>query len=178
MRTLFFSALLLTGCGSDPTQRNWEFVPEMVDSVPYDSYAENPVTRDGKTLQAPPPGTIARGVTPFHFGPGNAEAERAGRDLTNPLPKDAANLARGDKVFHSICTPCHGSGGQGDGPIIPRFPSPPSLTATHARQLPDGRIFHIISRGQGLMPSHAAQVAPLDRWRVVQFIRSLQGGAK
>jgi hypothetical protein len=61
--------------------------------------------------------------------------------------------------------------------VVPRFPQPPSLVADHAKGLPDGQLFHIISRGQGLMPSHAAQVLPADRWKVIQYLRSLQAQA-
>ena len=32
-----------------------------------------------------------------------------------------------------------------------------------------------LARGQGIMPSHAAQVLPDDRWRVVLYLRGLQG---
>ena len=48
-------------------------------------------------------------------------------------------------------------------------------TAARAKGYPDGRIVHVISRGQGIMPAHAAQVLPEDRWRVVLYVRALQG---
>jgi hypothetical protein len=58
--------------------------------------------------------------------------------------------------------------------MIPQFSKPPSLVAEHARMLPDGHIFHIITRGQKLMPSLAVQVELEDRWKVIHFVRSLQ----
>ena len=164
-------------CSNDPTQTRREFVPEMIDSVPYDSFAPNPVTRDGKTQIKPAEGTIARGVTPFHYGPTADEAERAGRELHNPFTATPEVLARGEVVFRTFCTPCHGKMGLGDGPIIPKFPTPPSLVASHARSLADGRIFHIIARGQGVMPAHGVQVFDDDRWKVIVFLRGLQGPA-
>lgn len=179
MKRALVAVCFCVGCSAEPGQPRYEFVPEMVDSVAYESFAPNPITRDGKTLQLPPAGTLARAATPFHYQAGEAEAQRAGRERFNPLPPTPEAVARGEHVFQSICTPCHGRGGLGDGPIIPRFPTPPSLVAEHAKALPDGRIFHLISRGQGLMPSHAAQVAPEDRWRVVHYLRTLQkGGAR
>jgi mono/diheme cytochrome c family protein len=180
-----FALILVLGAGgcaeADPTKTNLEILPEMVDSVPYDSFAENPVTRDGKTLLVPVKGTIPRGHTPFHYGSGPEEAARAGRELTNPVPDTPESAARGERVFRTFCTPCHGAGGLGDGPVVPRFPAPPSLVAAHARGLPDGRLFHVISRGQGLMPSHASQIGPEDRWKAVRYLRALQksaGGGK
>jgi mono/diheme cytochrome c family protein len=163
------------GCaGGDPTETNREFVPEMVDSIPYDSFAENPVTRDKKTLIAPVKGTIPRGFTPFHYGDSLEEAARAGRELESPISPSAENAARGEKVWKSFCVPCHGQGGLGDGPVIPRFPAPPSLLAKNALELPDGRIFHIITKGQGLMPAHGTQISAEDRWKVILHVRSLQ----
>ena len=38
----------------------------------------------------------------------------------------------------------------------------------------DGRIYHIITNGQGNMPSFATQVTRNDRWRVIAYIRSVQ----
>jgi mono/diheme cytochrome c family protein len=174
-------ALVITvGCSSDPTERRLEFMPEMIDSIAYDSFAPNPVTPHRQTLLAPPPGSIPRDFTPFPYGPGPSEAERAGRELTSPIPRSPEAVRRGEAVFGHYCTPCHGPRGEGDGSIVPPFPAPPSLVAAHAKALPDGRIYHIVSRGQGLMPAHAIQVRPNDRWRLVQFVRSLQsssGGA-
>jgi mono/diheme cytochrome c family protein len=85
-------------------------------------------------------------------------------------------LARDEKVFMTFCSPCHGARGLGDGPIVPVFTQPPSLVAEHARSLPDGHIFYIITRGQKLMPSLAVQVQPEDRWNAIRFVRVLQDG--
>lgn len=182
LRLLTVVALACTSacvaCGTDePLEPCREYVKDMIDSVPYDSFAPNPVLRDHKTLQPPAPGTLALGNEPFDYAATPDEALRAGRELTSPLTATPESIARGDRVFHTVCYVCHGDRGAGDGPVIPRFPRPPSLTAAHAKGLPDGQIFHIITRGQGLMPSHAAQVRPDDRWRVIHYLRSLQAGA-
>ncbi len=166
--------LTAAACTSGSAVPRFEFAPDMVDSVPYDSFAANPVTRDGKTLMAPARGTIARDATPFRYGDGPTEMERAGKELTNPVPPSPEAMARGAKVFKTFCSPCHGERALGDGLIIPLFTKPPSLVAEHARSLPDGSLFHIISRGQKLMPSMAVQVEQEDRWKAIHFIRSLQ----
>ena len=59
-------------------------------------------------------------------------------------------------------------------PIIGRFPNPPNLLADRAREFSDGRLFHIISLGQGIMSPYAAQLLPDDRWRVILYVRTLQ----
>ncbi len=170
------AALALAACSS-PTEPRREYAPDMVDPVPFESYSAHPTLPGRRTMQRPPAGALAVDEVPFAYGRGPAEAERAGRELLRPQPATPETIARGEKVFRAICSPCHGPTGQGDGPIIPRFPMPPSLTAPHARGLPDGQIVHVLMRGQGLMPAHAPQVAPADRWKVVDFIRSLQAAA-
>lgn len=163
-----------TGCGAGPDRPGMTVFPDMMTSVPYDAYDANPVLPGGITLMLPPDGTVPLEGAPFPYGPEEVEAERAGRELVNPLAGDAADLARGQYVFESACSVCHGPGGEGDGPVIGRFPNPPSLLSERTRAFADGRIYHVISRGQGLMPSYAAQVLPADRWRLVLYIRSLQ----
>ena len=164
--------LLVSACSS--TKPRFEYAPNMVDSLAYESFSASPLTRDGKTMMAPAPGTIARGVKPFRYGPGEGEALRAGRELVNPVEKTEEVLARGQTVFGIFCAPCHGTRGLGDGPMIPSFSKPPSLLEEKARSLPDGHIFHIISRGQNKMGPYAVQIAQEDRWKVVHFVRSLQ----
>lgn len=179
MKSAIVVAILVasSGCAKgDPREKPLEIMPEMVESVPYDAFSPSPITRDKKTLMAPAKGTLPRGFTPLHYGKGPEEAERAGRELQNPLAATPENLARGEKLYRSFCVPCHGAGGLGDGPIIPKFPAPPPLNAARAKGLPDGRVHHIIARGQGLMPAHAAQIGYDDRWRIVLHVRSLQKG--
>lgn len=170
--------LAATGCEQDETKPNYEYAPDMVSSVPYDSFAPNPNTPDGKTLLTPAKGTVPRGHQPLHLASGPEEAARAGRELKNPYPASPEVLSRGQTAFGRYCSPCHGSGGLGDGLVTARFPMPPSLLAAHAKGLPDGQLFHIITHGQGLMPAHGSQVAPEDRWKLVHYVRALQNPAQ
>lgn len=174
---LLFAALALAGCSAEGDRPGFQVLPGMVDSGVVKAYDTNPLSQAGPSLMIPPEGTVPMGTTPFVYGPGPAEAQRAGRELVSPLAATPADLARGKQVFETICFVCHGLRGEGDGPIIGRFPNPPSLMAARAKGLPDGQIFHIITRGQGIMPSHAAQVLPEDRWRVILYLRQLQGVA-
>ena len=171
------SAIVALGCRAPEQKPGFVAMPQMYESLSYKPYDPNPATRSGQTLMVPPPGTVVLGGASFDYGPGPEEARRAGRELRNPLAADEASLRRGRKVFDTVCSVCHGPAGLGDGPIIGRFPNPPSLVAERARQLPDGQVFHIITRGQGIMPAHAVQVLPQDRWRVVLYLRQLQRAA-
>lgn len=165
--------------GSHLTRPNYRIPTNMADSIAYDAFAPNPVFADGKTLQAPPAGTIARGWRPLHFGTGSEEAVRAGIELNNPFAAEpGAHLERGAAMYAAFCGVCHGPTGQGDGPVTRRgVPPPPSLLADNARQMPDGQMFHILTYGQNNMAAYAAQVSREDRWRIILYTRSLQQGA-
>ncbi|HQE29796.1 MAG TPA: cytochrome c [Phycisphaerae bacterium] len=185
-RTVFHVLLVAVIAGSlgvslmlrgDPAQPNRRVPTNMADSVAYDSFAPNPVFADGKTLQMPPAGSIARGYLPLHYQAGPEEAERAGKELSNPFAADpVVQLERGAAIYQSFCVVCHGAGGLGDGPVTRRgVPPPPSLLAENALQLSDGQMFHILTYGQNNMASYAAQISRDDRWRVILHVRSLQG---
>ena len=163
----------------DPTRRNVEVLPGMVTPVPYESFSANPVLPAGLTQQTPPVGTIPRRGRPLHYQPTPADAERAGRELHNPFPsEDPQALARGRFVYETYCQLCHGATGTGDGVVAQRgYPTPASLLAANARGLPDGRIFHIVTYGQGNMPGHASQLETEDRWKVALWVRQLQQDA-
>jgi mono/diheme cytochrome c family protein len=162
------------GVSDNPARPNFEAMPEMVRTASYESFSENPNFPDGKSLQSPPEGAIARGMRPLRYAATPQEAARAGRELTAPasslIPPEA-----GARIYQIYCQPCHGGAGKGDGPVALRgFPPPPSLMAEHAMRLSDGETFHILSFGQKNMPSYAAQLSPEDRWRVIGYMRSLQ----
>jgi len=157
------------------SQRNLEWPTQMQYSPAYLSQTSNPVLPGGMTQQMQVPGTIARGQHPFRYGPGPEEAARAGVELKNPFEPTEENIARGQQVFNTYCAVCHGAGGGGDGPLIPKYPNPPAYNTDKSKELADGNMFHVITMGRKDMPSHAAQVAPDDRWKVILYIRKLQG---
>ena len=162
----------------NPEKRNIYVFTEMAYSVAFETNGINPTMPDRRTEQRPPTGTIPRGLMPLHYTASPEDALRAGEELHNPIAHDdAAALARGKDRFDTFCIPCHGPGGAGDGVVARRgFPPPPSLLADHAKGLKDGNIFHIISYGQRTMGSYAAQVEREDRWKLVNYVRSLQRG--
>ena len=176
MKNLVFILMLvfLLSCEHNPKQSGTEFLPEMVHSIPYDAFAPNPITPDGKTLQGPVSGSIPRGFTPHHYGNTPEEAERAGRELKNPIPLTPEVMARGKKVYENFCALCHGPEGKGDGPLIPKYPNPPSYTSKNVREYSEGRLYHIITRGSGMMASYASQISPEDRWKLVRYVQTLQ----
>ena len=158
-------------------ERNFEFLPTMVHSVPYNAYSAHPDLPLGMAMQKPPLGTIARGRLPLRYGPGPEEALRAGAQLESPLTESAQalSLERGEQLFSTYCQLCHGPEGRGDGTVAQRgFPSPPAFNSETTTSLREGQIFHIITFGQNNMQGHASQIDSEDRWHIVQHVKKLR----
>jgi mono/diheme cytochrome c family protein len=170
----------LQGCGAGGNDRALEYMPDMARGPAYKAFAPNTATRSGLTLQAPVPGTIARGhrAFQFHYGPGEEEAARAGRELTNPLPPAPVTIDDGRGLYQTYCLVCHGANGKGDGPLVVagKIPTPPAYTSERVVAFPPGRVFHVITMGtqdatgKQKMPSYAAQLTPGERWKVVSYV--------
>ena len=170
----------------DLSERNVEFIPDMVRSPAYETQSSNPVFADGMTQQAPPDQTIPRGLMPLHSGGVLLDTVTDWEKL-QPEQKAAWNALaapaelqqpdpRGERLFNAFCSPCHGAGAAGDGLVTKRgVPPPPTLLSDANKAISDGRMYRAITCGKGNMPTYAAQVKRTDRWKVITYIRSLQG---
>ncbi len=165
----------------DHSQPNYQIHlgDDMAYSPAYSSFEANPNFANGRTMQSPVPGTIARNTQSFHFEATPQDAMRAGEQLANPFNLDTeqgiASAERGQAVFQVFCTACHGADGAGNGPVAKRgFPPPPSLLTGKSRTMKDGQLLHILTLGQNSMPKFAAQLPLGHRWDVINYIRQLQ----
>jgi mono/diheme cytochrome c family protein len=149
-----------------------EYMPNMAYGPRVAAQAEDPMRPGDPVMRNPVPGTVPVGYTPYRYAA--ADSLQAGQELVNPLPRTEAVLERGHKVFMNTCVVCHGPEGDGQGYIVPIYPMPPTLHSLKVRNWPDGRIFHVITRGQNLMPSYATQILPEDRWAVIHYVRALE----
>ena len=111
-----------------------------------------------------------------------------GDRLTNPYAVDTATIVKGATTFQITCAPCHGPEGKGGGPVthndpsqnIARFPIPaPMLSGPGAvsAMRADGYIYGTIRNGGALMPAYGVSLTDRERWAVVAYIRTLEGGA-
>jgi mono/diheme cytochrome c family protein len=146
----------------------------MLEVPRYDAYEESGFFEDGMTMRQPPEGSL-----PFRAestNPAYLRGQDAGRFTTSfPLPLDENLLAEGRAHFEQICSACHGRSGYGNDAVTRHMQRPaPSLHLERIRELPPGKVFSIISRGYGLMPDYAAQLAVRDRWAVVAYVKVLE----
>ena len=126
---------------------------------------------NGIGMRLPVEGTVARGFLPYPY---KGRPEDAGRYLVNPLPVTKPVLDLGREKYLTFCSPCHGNFGRGDSRLAGQFPNPPTLHSDKVRDWPDGSIYHVMTDGQNVMPSYAAQVSRDERWAIVHYIRVLQ----
>ncbi|MCG8449722.1 MAG: cytochrome c [Pirellulales bacterium] len=152
---------------------------DMSYSPAFTSFETNHNFANGRTLQDPVPGTIARGAQTFHFDATPQGANQAGEQLRPPFDIGTeeydASAKRGQVGYQTFCAACHGGDGTGNGPVAKRgFPPPPSLLTGKSREMKDGQLFHILTYGQNSMPQFAAQLWPQRRWDVINYIRQLQ----
>lgn len=181
------SAMSLFGCVAigftscekhDSNSPGVEFMPDMYRSPSLESNMAYTTLADGETRQAnmlPVKGTIARGFMPYIYGNDTSGYANSGRHLRNPLANNAVNLKEGEELYGKFCVHCHGATGQGDGLVAGKLPgAPPSYTSAALKNLPEGKIFHVITYGKGLMGAHASLLSQEERWKVVLFVQKLQ----
>lgn len=180
-----FAGLLLAGltsCGKkDPNSPGVEFMPDMYRSPSLEVYGTQVI--DGDTVHStsdrwlPVKGSIARGYIPYAYA-NNAEGyESAGLNLRNPLPASnrAKDEAEGERLYGQFCVHCHGATGAGDGKVGGKLPGAPPAYDGALKTLSEGKIFHAITYGKGLMGSHSGQLTQEERWKVVYYVQKLQG---
>ncbi len=95
----------------------------------------------------------------------------------NPVPADAASIARGQELFRINCSQCHGLDGKGDGTIANFLQKikPADLTGPVVSSLSDGAIFLVITNGMpNAMPPLNENLLVRERWDVVNYVRTLQ----
>lgn len=176
--------VLLMSCGENKKKPGLEYMPDMYRSPSYEVYQPNPNFKDSLGMLTPVKGTVPRNYVFFNYPSSNEGYEAAGRDVHNPLPLTEENLAEGKRLFGIFCINCHGEKGQGDGSLVAigKFPPPPSYSAGNSsrgglmKDLTDGKIFHTITYGINLMGSHAPQLNPTERWKVIMYVHQLQQG--
>lgn len=171
--SILTAGFLLLGCAGKPA---WEYMPDMADSPAPKAYEYDKNLPHHRSAFLPAEGTIPRNYQPYPYK--KEEGESAGVGLRNPLPKTEDVVLAGQKTYNTYCAVCHGAKGLGDGPVIPKFPKPPSLQSDKIRDWSDGRLYHVITTGQNLMPSYASQIDPNARWAAVHYIRALQKADK
>lgn len=165
-------------CGKkDANSPGVEFMPDMYVSPSMEVYGTRVI--DGDTMFSteflPVKGTIARGYIPYVYANTPEGYEQAGMYLKNPIALTPDVEKQGEELYGKFCTHCHGATGQGDGKVGLKLPGAPPSYSGPLKNLPEGKIFHSITYGKGLMGNHASILTQEERWKLVHYVQKLQG---
>lgn len=194
---LFFAAPLL---GCEALEVPGLDLERMIDQARYDAQEKSEFFTDGRAMRTPPEGTVPRsrplgyteeltGVKPNpssvvsllpagYVGGGFAATGVAYEDYAQqiPVPVTPDLLKKGQERFNIYCAVCHGVRGDGHSRVAERMPQrkPPTLLGARAKEFPVGKIYQIITKGYGLMPSYAHDNTIEERWAITAYVRALQ----
>ncbi|WP_171032425.1 c-type cytochrome [Winogradskyella algicola] len=171
---------------------NYQYMPNMYESVGYEAYQESDAFANGVEAQLPVDGTIPRGnFMPYEIEDTNEGYEMAKATLKNPLAdpiplsmadsiKADPNVSRvdyavGGPLYTIYCAICHGVKGDGKGKLVERekILGVPSYDDA-GRAITTGSIYHVIYYGKNTMGSYANQLNEEERWQVVAYVEKLK----
>jgi mono/diheme cytochrome c family protein len=129
------------------------------DGIHYDNHLGQPEGLPGADEQAVPQMKLEAMTVKMH----------------NPLQPTPENLKHGEQLFLANCSPCHGTGGAGDGSVVHLLlHKPANLMTGVSKNLPDGYIYGYIRNGGIWMPAYNDAMSSNERWQVVVYLRDLQ----
>ena len=183
--TLILSmAVVFIGC-KDKRSPGSVYMPDMAYSRAYESYA----TRDSAVFtmdpndaghkiffnNLPPAGTLKRGeLYPFNVPNDSNGLLNLSSLVKNPLESlTGKELEEAGRLFNINCGVCHGAKGEANGPLAAKVGGVKNIILA-SPGYSDGRIFFVMEYGQNNMGSYASQLSREQRWRIVQYIRTLE----
>ncbi|QSW90630.1 MULTISPECIES: cytochrome c [Flavobacterium] len=171
--TLLVGITILVSSCHNNSAPNYQYFPNMYESVAYEPYTEAKVFKGGKEGQLPVAGTINRGFEPYEYENSTAGYELAKANLKSPLTEEERNSGKGKELFEIYCISCHGAAGNGKGKLVERekFLGVPSYKD---REITEGSIFHVETYGLNAMGSHANQLSAHERWLVADYVLKLK----
>lgn len=155
---------------------NYQYMPNMYESVAYETYSESKAFRgDGREGLVPPANTVKRGFEVYEY-PNTPEGKEA--SMGN-LPKDttAVDMDKAKQLYDVYCAICHGEKGDGQGNLAKRekFAGVPSYKE---RNVTIGSVFHVQTYGLNSMGSYANQLNQKERWMVAAYVMKLKSELK
>lgn len=171
-----FLSVIVLGCERKSSQPNVELIQDMMKDPSFKAQDFDNDKQDKRANLVPPEGTVPQGWTPYP----DFKTDEEAKNFPNPTTLNADILARGEKNYQIYCGVCHNSNGNGLGTVAERMlVKPPSLLSDKIKGWSDGQLFHLITKGRGMMSGYESQIpSSEDRWSVVHYIRHLQKNQK
>lgn len=170
--------MALASCGPRGNKPNVELIQDMMESPAIDAQEYDAGSPHNRGMRVPPENTVPQGFEPYAYA---TDIEAASSKLKNPLAGQMEKdiLVVGQRYYNTQCAVCHGF--KGEGGVEGKMPvsekmalKPPTLLSDKVRGWTDGRLYHVITMGQGVMGPYAAHVPQSVRWQVVNYIRFLE----
>ncbi len=170
--------LTLSSCKNNESP-NYEFMPNMYESVGYEAYSENGLFENNQAALIPVEGTIPRGYSLYQYEDSNAGYDTAKVNLKNPLENNEVNMAKAKELYDIYCGVCHGNNGDGKGILFKRekILGIPSYL-DEGRDITEGSVYHVIYYGRNTMGSYANQLNEKERWLVTSYVMKLKSDLK
>ncbi|WP_103069920.1 c-type cytochrome [Aquimarina sediminis] len=154
---------------------NYQYMPNMYESVGYETYGEYGIFPGGQEAMLPVDGSIPRGWMPYEYENSQKGYLLAKDTLKNPILYTKENEEEGKELYDIYCAICHGGKGDGKGPLVKRekilgVPSYDDI----GRAITEGSIYHVMYYGINSMGSYAAQTNEHERWQIVQYVQKLK----
>jgi len=171
---LLFAVISVVACKNDANP-NYQYMPNMYESVGYETYGEYGVFPDTQEAMLPVEGTVARGWMPYEVENSNVGYQFAKDSLRNPIKYTKENEEAGKALYDIYCAVCHGEKGNGKGILVKRekILGVPSYDDV-GRAITEGSIYHVMYYGINSMGSYAAQTSEHERWQIVQYVEKLK----
>ena len=165
------ASLAFASC-HDTAAPNYQYMPNMYESVGYETYSESPAFKGGKEGQLPAPGSIPRGFVPYEL-PNTEEGYTASKTAVSALAEGEYDEAKAKELYTIYCAICHGDKGDGKGNLAKRekFAGVPDYKT---REITEGSVFHVEAYGRNMMGSYANQLNQKERWQVARYVMKLR----
>lgn len=154
------------------------YMPDMAYSRAYEAYAANDLKFENiNYIPYPVEGTIRRGDLFPYTLPNDSNGYKMSADVKNPLPPlDTIQMGEAQRLFNINCAICHGANMDAQGPLSTggKIPAVANLTLAQYVKMPEGTMFHSVTYGKNNMGSYASQLSRMQRWMVVQYVKSKQ----
>jgi len=173
--TLIFGTMILVSSCHNDANPNYQYFPNMYESVGYETYATAPVGvfKNGKEGQLPAVGSVNRGFEPFEYENTPDGYALAKANLKSPLDSLTVNSDKGKELYEIYCAICHGTAGDGKGKLVEREKLL-GIPSYKDREINEGSIFYVETYGLNAMGSYANQMSAHERWLVADYVLKLK----